>query len=254
MRGIKFFGIVFVLLGLVLWSGCANTPSNSPESSSERIASASTLPSAWSSVTPSENASQPSSSSIGVQVTSYSTVSHDDGQYKYDKHGHLIGFNIKMEDIPSNIASDTYLSQDDMRCLAEEYLVDKIPLGKYTLTKVQDKPYQCAVEFQYHREVDGYKCFDFAIVSVTYDGTIVEFFAPRVGAFDNLTIPEINEERLLERLDVMMKEKFGDIPYTEFEERRSLSILQDGSFAMYMEALPDGMEEIYTWSFYVPIE
>ena len=51
-----------------------------------------------------------------------------------------------------------------------------------------------------------------------------------------------------------MKQQFGDISYTEFPEKRTLFVMEDGSFAMYMVALPDGMDKTDTWCSHVPIE
>ena len=252
MRGIKFFGIVFVLLGLVLWSGCANTPSNSPESSSERIASASTLPSAWSSVTPSENASQPSPSSIGVQMPNESKVREADGLYGYDETGRMISFTLESENRRTNIPPSECLSEEELRRLGEEYLKDKVPLNQYVFSGVQDYSSRQQMEFDYEKTIAGYRCFDFVYVTVAYDGTITHFFAPRVGIFDNVTVPKIDRSKLLEQLDIMVKERWGDIPY-EVKDSWYLTILEDGTIAMQLDVIPNG-EEIYTDDFNVPIE
>ena len=184
------------------------------------------------------------------------SIKKEDGYYWYDMNSRCTTFFLHDDLYPSDIPSESRLSEDELRHRTEEYLKDKVPLDQYIFKSSKDIPYDNAVQFRYHREVAGYGSFDFISVFIAYDGTILRFSAPRVGIFDSIEedIPEIDEAKLLERLDVMVKEEFGDVPYTEFKEERSLSIMEDGSFAMFMSVLPDGMDSIYTGYYYVPIE
>ena len=190
-------------------------------------------------------------SSVGVQMPSYTEIRNEDEWCQYDENSRLI---LYILDVPTESPSEDWLTEAQLRDKAEEYLKTQVPLEQYTYVKTNDYPDRYEKSFYYERIINGYSSFDSILITVTYDGTISSFSAPRVGIFDNVTIPKIDEARLLEQLDVMVKKQFGDVTYTEFTNDRTLAIMEDGSLAMHMRALPDGMDEIYTWEFYVPIE
>ena len=243
--------LLFMLLPGLLF-GCSNSNPGSdsllsdltqPDSGSAMVEQSSSLTSA---------SGESELSSIGVQMPSYTEIRNEDGLYQYDENSRLIYY--QQLDTPTEIPSENWLTEAQLRDKAEEYLKTRVPLEQYVYIKTSDYPYRYQKSFYYERVINGYSSFDLILITVYYDGTISSFTAPRVGIFDDVTIPEIDEAKLLEQLDVMVKKQFGDVTYTEFPDDRGLAIMEDGSLAMYMTALPDGMDEIYTWSFYVPIE
>ena len=214
-------------------------------------------------VNPSESSKESSSAvssfessgqSASLQLPSITNIEVNGNFYKYDENNRLVGYLLGAENCPSEIDSSVRLSQEKLREIGEKFIRDLAPLDQYQFREAVDSPVKQTYQFIYNRWVDGYRTFDFLSVTVLYNGTICGFNAPRVGIFDHVTIPPVEETKLLERLDVMVKEKFGDIPYTEFPEERYLSMLEDGTVTMCMTFLPDGWDEIDTWEFHVPIE
>ena len=251
--------LVFLLLGLLLWGGCSHTPSDTEDTSSKSSGDSMALPDTKSDMLlSSANQSEKiSPSSLRVMTPSQTTVDQEDGIYRYTSDGYCNGFSLRDDRRPSSTPSEARLSEEELHRLAEVYLHDKVPLSRYRFLSTKDMPYNNCIAFIYTREIKGYPSFDEVSVDIAYDGTIVNFYAPRVGIFDSIDeagIPEINEAELLKKLDTLMKKQFGDMSYTEFPQKRTLFMMEDGSFAMYMVALPDGMDETYTWSFHVPIE
>lgn len=251
---------MFLLLSLLLWSSCAHTPLDQKETSSDGISGDSVVSSNAKSdiLLPSADKSEKTSpSSLRVMTPSQTTVDKGDGFYRYTSDGRCNGFSLRDDKRPLSTPAEARLSEEELRRRGEAYLHDKVPLSQYQFLNAKDMPYNNCIAFIYTREIKGYPSFDEVSVDIAYDGTIVDFYAPRVGIFDSIdetTIPGINEAELLKKLDVLMKQQFGDMSYAEFPEKRTLFMMEDGSFAMYMVALPDGMDETYTWSFYVPIE
>ena len=251
---------MFLLLSVLLWSSCAHTPLDQKETSSEGISGDSVVSSNAKSdilLSSTDQSGEISPSSLRVMIPSQTIVDKEDGFYRYTLDGRCSGFSLRDDRCPSDIPSESRLSDGELRRRGEAYLYDKVPLAQYRFLNAKDIPYNNCITFIYTREIKGYPSFDEVSVDIAYDGTIVNFYAPRVGIFDSIneaTLPEINEAKLLKKLDVLMKQQFGDMSYTEFSEKRTFFMMEDGSFAMYMVALPDGMDETYTWSFHVPIE
>lgn len=248
MKKIYFVCSMFLLLSFALYSGCAYTPSDSLTSSSEFISEDFTL-----------SSDSTSSSVASINPTSYSVlmpkehdISDSNGRYTYDENSRMTGYYIAMENRPKNISESDFLSQEELHHLGEEYLKDKIPLEQYVFSGTRDDPYRQEIEFQYHKVKNSYECFDFADVTVAYDGTIISFYAPRVGIFDNIIVPEIDRSKLLDRLNVMAKERLGDTPY-DIQDSWLLILREDGTPAMQMIVWPNG-EEMYNEFFSVPIE
>ena len=252
--------LMFLLLGLLIWEGCAYTPSGTQDASSKVVSgdlviSGTSISNIF--ISSPEKSSEESASLLEPMTPSATREAQEDGYYSYDANGRWIRFSLRDDKHPSSIPAEAYLPEEELHRRAEEYLKDKIPIDQYEIKYNENMPSMQQIKLLYYRKVKGFTSFDFASVTVTYGGTIIDFYAPRIGIFDSIdeaSIPEINEGKLQERLTSLMKEQFGDVDYTEYPEKRILSIMEDGSFAMYMVALPDGMDETYTWSFYVPIE
>ena len=244
----KRFYLGIVVLGLLMWNGCAHSPSDSPISSSELFSQSLTVASDLTN----NLISSIDSSSFSVLMPKEHDISDSNGRYTYDENSRMTGYYIAMENRPKNISESDFLAQEELHHLGEEYLKDKIPLEQYVFSGTRDDPYRQEIEFQYHKVKNGYECFDFADVTLAYDGTIISFYAPRVGIFDNIIVPEIDRSKLLDRLNVMAKERLGDIPY-DIQDSWLLILREDGTPAMQMIVWPNG-EEMYNEFFSVPIE
>ena len=245
--------LVFALLFMLLLNGCnhssleAELPQSEAMTSSFTDASTSISSAVASVVSESDD---PTSRPLLTPSETLVTVSGD--YYSYDENGKMMSYFKGSVNRTSEISSADKLPEEELRQRGEEYLKDKLPLDKYTPRDSINYPDRQEMTFRYGRLIAGYNSFDFANVTVQYDGEIVGFQAPRVGIFDNVTVPEIDEAKVLEKLNVMVKEKWGDIPY-EVEDSWILVILEDGTLAMQKYVIPNG-EEIYTQDFLVPIE
>ena len=111
----------------------------------------------------------------------------------------------------------------------------------------------------YQREVKGYPSFEEVSVEIGYDGTVVGFVLRRVGVFDSIdeaSIPDIDHDEILKKLDVMAKAdpnwNWSEVPYT-VPNRGRLVILTDGTFAIHIE-----IHKADDWHvnqfYYIPLE
>ena len=245
--------LVFTLLFMLLFNGCNNFSPEVESPQSEAITPSFTDAStSMSSATASIVSESDDPTSLQILMPSETLVTVSGDYYEYDENGKMTGYIKGSENRSSEISSSDKLSEEELRQRGEEYLKDKLPLEKYTPRDSINYPDRQEMTFRYGRLIAGYNSFDFANVTVQYDGEIVGFQTPRVGVFDGVTIPEIDEAKVLERLETMVKEKWGDIPY-EVTDSWCLVILEDGTLAMQKYVIPNG-EEIYTQDFLVPIE
>lgn len=246
MKKCYISALIFALLFMLLLNGCDNSSLEAESLQSE--ATTSSCADASASIV--SESDDPTSLQILIPSETEVTVSGD--YYNYDENGKMTRYRKGSKNRSSEISSADKLSEGELQQRVEEYLTDKLPLKKYTLRDSIDYPDRQEITFRYGRLIAGYNSFDFANVTVQYDGEIVGFLAPRVGVFDGVTVPEIDEAKVLEKLDVMAKEKWGDIPY-EVTDSWCLVILEDRTLAMRKYVVPNG-EEIYTQDFLVPIE
>ena len=180
--------LMFLLLCLLIWGGCTHTPSGTQDASFESSGDSMVLPDTQSDLLLSsiDQSEEMSPSSLGVMIPSETMIDKEDGSYWYTSDGRCTGFSLHDNRRPSSTPAEARLSEEELRRRGDAYLRDRVPLSQYRFLSDKDMPYNNCISFIYTREIKGYPSFDEVAVDIAYDGTIVGFYAPRVGIFDSI--------------------------------------------------------------------
>jgi len=251
----KIMCITCVLASVaIMLSGCGNDFENYSSSSTNSVLSniGSSSNSTSSFFEEEINANSATLSSIGIQKTEEIDVRKEDGEYTYNDKGQVIGFSMATDQRPKNIKASLYLSEEKLREIAENYLKNYVSLEKFTYAGFTEYPERQEYRFDYVRKISGYSSHESLMISLVYDGTVVNYYAANLGMFDNVYVPEIDELKILKQLDIMVKQRQGNISY-DIKDSRSLVILEDETLAMQIEIYIND-DESFNDFYFVPIE
>lgn len=136
----------------------------------------------------------------------------------------------------TNIANGKDKPLDECIEIAENFLKDKIDLSEYTLVDKQMTDHgtdtnSCYIT--YSKTIQGYQTMDIIFVIVKGDGTVHSISAPNCGVFNDLTVPNIDKEKINEKIKAEITSVCGE--NNDCELNSEMLTYEDGKF--YIEFL-----------------
>jgi len=134
--------------------------------------------------------------------------------------GELKGF-YKGGNFTSSTTSQSE-SKEELKNLADSFLKDYIELNTYFFTGHVYNDDTKIHTFNYCRKIKDYNSADFAFVMISEHGDVIGYAAPNINIFDNVVIPEINDDKMIKDLEEKMKQKYK---YSKYEINQKTLIL-----------------------------
>ena len=132
-------------------------------------------------------------------------------QYIYGADdGKIKGF---YKGIDSSSISSEIKNEDELKTIAENFIENYIELNKYNFVSRTYADDTKVSTYNFNRLINGYNSADFAFVMLKDDGSIIGYAAPNIGIFDNIRVPEINENKAIQTLEEIMKLKYDYSQY-----------------------------------------
>lgn len=125
--------------------------------------------------------------------------------YYFDHHTHKLRSFSKYSK-PGGLK----LKKDEIQNRAESFIKNYVNLSEYTQINITDFSQEGITSYniKFIKTIQGYRTDDYADVWLNEDGSIFQYYAPS-ETFKNITVPHIDEKKLLNNLESYIKNKLN---------------------------------------------
>ncbi len=111
-----------------------------------------------------------------------------------------------------------------------------VDVNKYTCERIYDDVTEIYT-FLYTRMVDGYETLEGPAISIFYDGTISSIAIPKIGLFDGVKAPKVDEKWLDEECEKVLKKRYDN--YASHTLKKMKLDIKDGQLLAYYQKQPE---------------
>lgn len=166
----------------------------------------------------------------------YSTYSLDDRRYSFnDLNGKLTFVSL-----PKDFDFVEEKTEEEIRRIAETFADLFIDMTEYTCTyRYYDETYRC-YDFDFAKIVNGYQTFSGIGVSLFANGKIGSFSICKIGLFDDVTAPTIDESTIKSKCEEILRERYDNLDRFEMKDLSEAKLdIKDGQLLAYYQKQPE---------------